>query len=332
MILSSIMYKPPFEITSDILQLSQSISHELGILAGAKLYPVPIKLRRENKIKTIHSSLAIEGNTLTIKQVTGIIDGQKVIGHTKDITEVQNAIKVYDNLSLWDPISIQSLKQAHFMLMKGLINSNGEWRQKAVGIFKDKKISHIAPSAKRVEHLMIDLFDFTKKKKNVPWLLKACIFHYELEFIHPFEDGNGRMGRLWQQLLLMKENSIFEFISVESLIRNHLTEYYQVLEKCDHQGQSTEFVEFSLKHILSAIKEYTINISSQVINEAQRLNYAKTLIKTWFNRKQYMTLLKNISSATASRDLTAGIQNKLLIKKGEKNQILYKFSLHHSTK
>lgn len=216
--------------------------------------------------------------------------------------------------------------------MKGLINSNGEWRQKAVGIFKDKKISHIAPSAKRVENLMIDLFDFTKKKKNVPWLLKACIFHYELEFIHPFEDGNGRMGRLWQQLLLMKENSIFEFISVESLIRNHQTEYYQVLEKCDHQGQSTEFVEFSLKHILSAIKEYTINISSQVINEAQRLNYAKTLIKTWFNRKQYMTLLKNISSATASRDLAAGIQKKLLIKKGEKNQILYKFSLHHSTK
>jgi Fic family protein len=129
MILSPIMYKPPFEITSDILQLSQSISHELGILAGAKLYPVPIKLRHENKIKTIHSSLAIEGNTLTIKQVTGIIDGQKVIGHTKDITEVQNAIKVYDNLSLWDPISIQSLKQAHFMLMKGLVN---HYRLKAV--------------------------------------------------------------------------------------------------------------------------------------------------------------------------------------------------------
>ena len=173
---------------------------------------------------------------------------------------------------------------------------------------------------------MENLFEFLRSDKQISWLIKACIFHYELEFIHPFEDGNGRIGRLWQQLLLMRENPVFEFISVESMIKTNQSEYYAVLEKCDNQGESTEFIDFALKQILSTLKEYTAAISSQILTEQQRLEYAKDSISGWFSRKEYMNLHKDISSATASRDLASAIQSGLLERKGEHNQVLYKFS------
>jgi len=317
---------PPFTVTNRILQLSQDISYELGILSGAKIYPVPIALRRKNKIKTIQSSLAIEGNTLTTQNVTDIIDGKRVLAPEKDIKEVLNAIAVYDKLPGWNPLSIKSFKKAHSILMSGLTEYNGMWRNSGVGIFKGTEITHMAPPAKRIPALMDDLFNYLKQEKEVPWLIKACIFHYELEFIHPFIDGNGRMGRLWQQLLLMKENPIFEFISVESMIKHNQTKYYAVLGACDKKGESTEFITFSLEQILTTLKQYTESNTSQVNDAKSRLAYAKEkLHNKWFTRKQYISLQNNIASATASRDLIKGVQERILAKKGKSNRTCYCF-------
>jgi Fic family protein len=320
------MTKPRFQINSNILQLSKEIGYELGLLAGAKLAPVPIKLRRKNKIEAIHSSLAIEGNALTIEQVTAILEGKKVLAPEKDILEAQNAVQVYDKLLSWDALSLESFKQAHSLLMANLIPSNGSWRTRAVGIFKNQKPTHIAPAASKVPGLMEDLFNFIASSPDISWLLKACIFHYELEFIHPFEDGNGRMGRLWQQLLLMKENPIFEFISTEGLIRTNQEEYYATLAQCDQAGNSTQFIEFSLEKILLALRDYTTTASPQTMQGPQRLAYARTMLEGWFSRKQYMAVHKDISSATASRDLADGVNNNNLISEGKSNQVLYKFS------
>jgi Fic family protein len=325
--------QPPFKLTAKILKLSQSIAHELGILTGAKLTYPRISLRRENKIRTIHSSLAIEGNTLDIKQITALIDGQKVLGPSKDILEVNNAIAVYSKLSAWNPLSMPALLQAHKTLMEGLIDSNGKWRTKGVGIFKGKQVAHVPPPASRIAILMQHLFNFIKQNPDIPWLIKACVFHYELEFIHPFSDGNGRMGRLWQQLILMKEHPLFEFISVEEVIKRHQQNYYKALEKSDRAGDSTLFIEFSLEQILDALKQYSISAISTITDPNSRLEYSKNIFGgNWFTRKAYIHLLKNISTATASRDLQKGVEHHLLTKKGEKNRTQYQFKERLKTK
>jgi len=316
---------PPFQITPRILFLSQEISKHLGILQGAKLYPLSIHLRKNNKIKTIQSSLAIEGNTLTTKQITAISEGKRILGKAEDILEVKNAMKVYGRLTQWDPLSITNLIDAHKLLMQNLITENGQWRKGGVGIFKGKKVKHIAPPAKRVPILIENLFNFINFNNDTPWLLKACIFHYEFVFIHPFIDGNGRMGRLWQQLLLMKEDPIFEFFAVESLIKENQQLYYDVLEYCDKTGNSTEFIVFSLEQILATLKQ-NLNTRTQAVLPMQRLLYAKDLIrKTWFNRKGYMNLHRDISTATASRDLLFGVQERLLQKQNTNNKTTYFF-------
>lgn len=208
--------------------------------------------------------------------------------------------------------------------MKDLIEEVGQWRSKGVGIFKGGQVKHIPPQARRVPTLMEDLFGFLKKDQETPWLLKACIFHYELEFIHPFSDGNGRMGRLWQQLLLAKDNPIFKYVTVEELIKARQGEYYSVLAECDQEGASTRFIEFSLKLILEALQKYK-NITSPTVNDSRsRLEYAKDkLSNKWFSRKNYMNIFKDVSSATASRDLLLGIEENILKKRGTKNQTSY---------
>ena len=318
--------KPPYVITQEILQYTAKIAHELGMLEGAKLVPFSVELRRGNKIKTIQSSLAIEGNTLSIEQITAILDGTPVLGSKLDILEVENALKVYDDLKSFDAQSVMHLKKAHKLLMQALIPDNGKWREKGVGVFKGKAVSHMAPPAKRVPQLITELFSYLKQDKKTPWLIKACVFHYELEFIHPFSDGNGRMGRLWQQLLLMRENSIFEFLSIEGLIKENQKVYYQVLEQCDQSGDSTAFIEFSLEIILMALREYTAHALSSINSPASRLEHAKhKLGKNWFSRKQYIEVLKDISTATASRDLDLGVKENVLEKQGVRNQVRYRF-------
>lgn len=319
-------YKTPFKITPLILKISQDISRALGKIAGQKISEAPLKLRRSNNIKTIQASLAIEGNTLTLDQVTNLLEGKRVIGPAKDILEVKNALIVYSNLKGFDPLKIDHLLKAHQVLMNELIDENGKWRSKAVGIFKGKEVSHIAPQSHRVPILIEDLFGFLKNEMNLSWLIKACIFHYEFEFIHPFADGNGRIGRLWQQLILMKEDPIFEYLPLEVLIKNNQDRYYKTLEESDNLAESAPFIEFSLEIIHAALEEYVTTTNPFPQTPLLRLNYAKIHIKKEeFSRKDYLNLHKDISSATASRDLLTGIAQGILKRKGAKNQAIYCF-------
>lgn len=319
-------YIPPFKITPLILKLSQDISRELGLIIGRKLADTPLTLRRSNNIKSIQASLAIEGNTLSLNQVTALLEGRRVIGPPKDILEVQNAFILYEDLHRFNPLKVEDMLKAHAILMAGLIEENGKWRTGGVGILKGNEVSHIAPPAKRVPILMEELFNFLAHSSDISWLIKACIFHYEFEFIHPFSDGNGRMGRFWQQLLLMKEDALFEFIPVEVLIKQNQEEYYNVLGESDNLGESTPFIEFSLKVIYAALKDYSQTAARLPQDHRTRLLFAQARIKeNWFSRKDYLELHADISTATASRDLLFGIQEQILKNKGEKNQVRYQF-------
>lgn len=317
---------PPFKITPTILKFSQDISLELGKLTGAKIDLAPLRLRRLSRIKTIQASLAIEGNTLNIDQITDLLEGKRVIGPERDLIEVKNALELYERLSSLNPLSQSDFLASHKTLMKGLTDENGKWRSGGVGIFKGDHIAHLPPPAKRVPLLMKDLFSFLKGHKEIPWLLKACIFHYEFEFIHPFADGNGRMGRLWQQLLLMKEHAVFAYIPIEVLIRENQQDYYTVLGDCDKAGDSTLFIEFSLKQILKALQKYSETTRPVPADGSTRIDYAREkLIKDWFSRKDYRNLHKEISTATASRDLQKAVEDGILLKTGDKSKTRYAF-------
>jgi Fic family protein len=319
-------YQPPFTITNNILKLCQSVSKALGFLEGTKILTPSVQLRKDNQIKTIQSSLAIEGNSLSEEHITHILEGKRVLAPENDIIEVENALKLYQTLSKFDALSISSILKAHSILMHSLLAESGQWRSGGVGIISKEGISHMAPQAKMVSGLMSQLFEFLKHEKELSWLIKACVFHYELEFIHPFSDGNGRMGRLWQQLLLMKEHDVFEYLSIESLIKENQKEYYKILSACDKQGESTLFIEFMLKIILESLSEYSKDLVLPNIDCNSRLKYSRRLLASkYFSRKDYILAHKNISMATASRDLKWGLENKLLLAKGSHNQIKYSY-------
>lgn len=319
------MKTPPFEITANILNTSMQITSLLGELQGLKISKPKVVLRKENQIKTIQASLAIEGNTLSLEQVSDIVDGTPVIGPPKDLLEVQNAIKVYHHFSEFKFSSEQHFKNAHQIMMKNLTSDCGDYRSGNVGVFAGSNVTHIAPQPKMVPKLMRDLFSFLSKKDDTSLLIKACVFHYELEFIHPFSDGNGRMGRLWQQVILTHFNEIFRYMTIESLIRDKQAEYYQVLSKCDKAGDSTLFVEFSLRLIETALKSYLDEIKYEPKTSSDRLVYAKSKLNTTFTRKDYMKIFKDVSTATASRDLKSGVEKSIIIKSGDKNNTVYKF-------
>lgn len=280
------------------------------------------KLRKENRIKTIHSSLSIEGNTLTEEQITALLEKKRVVGPIKDVSEVINAIKVYNDLNSYDPLSQNSFLGAHSILMQGLIDTPGEYRKKGVGIVSGDKITHMAPPADKVPYLMENLFDYLKKSEEID-LIKSCVFHYEMEFIHPFEDGNGRMGRLWQSLILMQSLSIFEFIPFESLISNNQTEYYAALSESDKKGNSTPFISYMLTTIDKSLYD-TLNFKSRTMSSEDRITYFSERASTSFTRKDYMLVFTDISSATASRDLKLGVQLGIFEKKGDKKNTVYK--------
>lgn len=316
-------YLPPFNITPLILRLSSNIYKKIGLFEGQQLSIPSINLRKQNKIKIIQASLAIEGNTLSIEQITAIMEGKKIVGPTKDILEVKNALKIYDDLKNINPLKIKDLLKAHQVLMEGLVKENGKFRSTNVGIFQGNNLSHMAPSAKMVPQLIENLFNFLNTS-DLPWLMKSCIFHYEFEYIHPFEDGNGRMGRLWQQLILIKENPIFEFVTIEEIVKTNQREYYDALSSSDKSGDSTKFIEFSLATILDALLKYN-NFFTPFKKDAQsRLDYTKYHLTNWFDRREYISI-NHISAATASRDLIFGLNNNILESQGSKNQTKYRF-------
>lgn len=313
---------PPYEITAAILKLVSSISEKIGEVNANFLNRPSPKLRKQNRIKTIHSSLKIEGNTLTEQQITALLENKRVIGPKKDIIEVLNAIKIYENLEAYNPSNEKSFLKAHHNLMKGLIENPGKYRNQSVGIVKGSKVAHVAPPFENVTYLMKNLFQYLQKSDEIE-LIKSCVFHYEMEFIHPFLDGNGRMGRLWQTLILMEKYPTFEFLPFETLISNDQEKYYKALAESDKSGKSTKFIEYMLTIIDISISEL-LNFNNRTLNEKDRLDYFVSLNKTEFNRKDYMNIFKDISSATASRDLKKGVELNLLEKIGEKNKTIYR--------
>jgi Fic family protein len=314
--------KPPYEITSSILKLITSISEKIGEVNANLLDKPSTKLRKQNRIKIIHSSLKIEGNTLTEEQITALIENKRVIGPKKDVVEVLNAIKIYENLELYNPSKEKSFLKAHQHLMKSLIEDAGKYRNQSVGIVKGSKVEHLAPPFENVPYLMKDLFEYLQKSDEIE-LIKSCVFHYEMEFIHPFLDGNGRMGRLWQTLILMEKYPVFEFLPFETLISNDQEKYYKALAESDKSGKSTKFIEYMLSVIDISISEL-LNFNNRTLNEIDRLEYFVSLNKNEFTRKDYMDVFKDISSATASRDLKKGVELNLFEKIGEKNKTIYR--------
>ena len=326
MILS--IMKPPYEITSSILKLVTSISEKIGEVNANLLNKPSPKLRKQNRIKTIHSSLKIEGNTLTEEQITALLEKKRVIGPKKDVVEVINAIKIYENLDKYNPSDEKSFLKAHLNLMETLIVEAGKYRKQSVGIIKGSKVEHLAPPSGNVPYLMKNLFNYVKKSDEIE-LIKSCVFHYEMEFIHPFVDGNGRMGRLWQTLILMEKYPIFEFLPFETLISNDQEKYYSALAESDKSGKSTKFIEYTLGVIDISIGEL-LNFNNRTLNEKDRLEYFISLNKTEFTRKDYMNIFKDISSATASRDLKKGTESNIFKKTGERNKTVYKLITRHN--
>lgn len=314
--------KPPYEITSSILKLITSISEKIGEVNANLLNKPSPKLRKQNRIKTIHSSLRIEGNILTEEQITALLENKRVIGPKKDVVEVLNAIKIYENLDIYKPSNEKSFLKAHQDLMESLIEDAGKYRKQSVGIVKGSKIEHVAPPFGNLPYLMKDLFEYLKKSDEIE-LIKSCVFHYEMEFIHPFLDGNGRMGRLWQTLILMEKYPIFEFLPFETLMSNDQEKYYKALAESDKSGKSTQFIEYMLGVIDISISEL-LNFNNRTLNEKDRLEYFVSLNKIQFTRKDYMDIFKDISSATASRDLKKGTELKIFEKIGELNKTIYK--------
>lgn len=314
--------KPPYNLTSEILKLVSEVSHKIGEVNASFLTKQSPELRKRNRIRTIQASLSVEGNTLSIDQVTAIIENKRVLGPTKDIKEVSNAIEVYKQLDKLNPFNEKTFLSAHKILMQGLIKNAGNYRTAGVGIVKGSQITHLAPPASNVSFLMKDLFDYLKKSTELI-LIKSCVFHYEMELIHPFADGNGRMGRLWQTLLLMQQYSVFEFLPFETLISKNQKQYYQALSTSDKQGESTFFIEFMLKILSNSLDELLTERSGPISSSERIRIFLASGIKE-FTRKNYMTYFKTISSATASRDILFAVKENLVKKFGDKNKTIYK--------
>ena len=314
--------KPPYNLTSEILKLVSEVSHKIGEVNASFLTKQSPELRKRNRIRTIQASLAVEGNTLSIDQVTAIIENKRILGPAKDIKEVSNAIEVYKQLNKFNPFNEKTFLSAHKVLMQGLIKNAGQYRNSGVGIVKGSQITHLAPPAGNVSLLMKDLFNYLKKSNELT-LIKSCVFHYEMEFIHPFSDGNGRMGRLWQTLLLMQQYSVFEFLPFETLINKNQKKYYQVLSKCDKQGESTIFIEFMLTILSDSLDELLAGRSGPISSSDRIRIFLSSGIKE-FTRKNYMNYFKTISSATASRDILLAVKENLVKKSGDKNKTIYK--------
>ena len=250
-------YRPPFHITDRITTLVAEIGEEVGrisVLSHGNLNP---HLRRENRIRTIHSSLAIEHNSLSLEQVTAILNGKRILGNPNEIREVQNAYEAYDMMLSLDPYSVKDLLKAHGHMMQKLISENGKFRSGGVGVFAGETLVHMAPPAHLVPSQIQDLFDWYKTSDMHP-LIKSAIFHYEFEFIHPFADGNGRMGRMWHSLLLGSWKELFFWLPMEELIKARQQEYYDALEKSDKDVDSSDFVQFMLEIILETLKQTSV--------------------------------------------------------------------------
>ncbi|MDO9622861.1 MAG: Fic family protein [Pseudomonas sp.] len=247
-------YQPPLTLTAAMLALVADISEQVGRLSALRETTMTPQLRRGNRIRTIQASLAIENNTLNLEQVTAVLEGKRVLGLPREIQEVRNAFAAYEAMPGWQVAARADLLSAHGLLMQGLIDDAGQFRQGGVGIYRGERLLHMAPPANRVGPLVDDLLAWLARTDLHP-LIASCVFHYEFEFIHPFADGNGRMGRLWQTLILSQWRPVLAYLPVETVIREQQEAYYAALQVSDQQAEATVFVEFMLQALKQALVE-----------------------------------------------------------------------------
>jgi len=311
-------YTPPYHITATAVNLIAEISEKIGMLTAFSDNPLHVQLRKKNRIKTIQSSLAIENNTLTIDQITAIIEGKRILGPPKDILEVKNAVKAYDILMELNPYKEKDLLKAHRLMMADLVTESGKYRTSGVGIFNGKEVIHVAPPAQRVPLLMSELFEWLKKSKEHP-LIKSCVFHYEFEYIHPFEDGNGRTGRLWQTVILKKWKPVFAWIPVETLVKKKQQAYYNAFNVSNNNADSTVFIDFMLTLINDSISEILDKQNDKKVT-------VRVTVKVTVNQQKIINALKDNPFVTQKELATiVGITEKSVksnMKKLQQNNII----------
>lgn len=311
--------KPPFEITNRMIDYVAEIAELVGRLAAVSSLSANPTLRRSNRIRTIHGSLAIEQNTLSLEQVTAVLNGKHVLAPPKDIAEVKNAYEIYERLDELDPYSVDDLLTAHGIMTRGLVEESGVFRTRPVGVVDSEgHVLHFGTLPQNVPNLVMELLDWVKTSE-VHMLIRSCVFHYELELIHPFADGNGRVGRLWHTLLLSKWNPAFAWLPVESIIHDRQQEYYAAINASNGAGESTVFIEFMLSAIKASLMD-AINASDEMSDGKMdkatlRWNTIQEYLKTHdYIMNADVRELCGVSAATANRIL-AGLVDEGKLRK-----------------
>ena len=324
--------KPPFEITNTIINSIIEIAELAGQLTSMdKLSNNPV-LRRTNRIRTIHGSLAIEQNTLSLEQVTAVLNGRQVLAPPKDIAEVKNAYEIYEHLDQLNPYSVDDLLTAHGVMTRGLVEESGVFRSRPVGVVnKDGHILHFGTLPEYVPNLVMELLDWVRDS-DVHILIRGCVFHYEFELIHPFVDGNGRVGRLWHTLLLSPWNPAFAWLPVESMIYAHQQEYYAAINASNEAGESTVFIEFMLSTIQASLVDAIRTSDEMSDGKTNKAAIRRKQIKMFLESHPFIMnadvrTLCNVSAATASRILAELVKEKTLVKYREGGHWAYRLNL-----
>ena len=310
-------YTPPYQITDKTLSLVAVISEKIGRITERSNLDAKPHLRKNNKIKSIHSSLAIEANSLTLGDVKAVINGRLVLGTEKEIQEVKNAYAAYDEVSSIDVYNINELKRLHGIMTKYVADVSGEFRHGEEGVFNGDKCIFMAPPAKFVPGQMEDLFSWMKESRGkVHPLILSSVFHYEFVFIHPFTDGNGRMARLWHTAILTKWQPIFEFIPIESQIEKFQNGYYDAIAECHTNGNSTAFIEFILEQINVILDEVSVTVTAPGSNVSEYVNKLLSVMEydTPYTSNEILSLLRLKSKETLRKNyLTPAIRDNLII-------------------
>ena len=324
--------KPPFQITNRIIDYVAEISELVGGLSRAGHLSTNPTLRRANRIRTVHSSLAIEQNTLTLEQVTAVLGGKHVLAPPKDIAEVKNAFEIYERLDELDPYSVDDLLKAHGVLTRGLLEESGVFRSRPVGVVDQKgNILHFGTLPQYVPGLVGELLEWAKKS-DLHMLIRSCVLHYELELIHPFADGNGRIGRLWHTLMLSKWNPAFAYLPVESVIYAHQGDYYAAINASNDAGESTAFIEFMLSAIKASLME-AVDMSDGMSDAAvDKALFRWSRIESYLKSHPYIMNadvreLCSVSAATANRILSGLAEEGKLVKCREGGHWVYRINV-----
>ena len=326
---------PPFEITNTMIHQVAEIAELVGKLTSTNQLSANPTLRRTNRIRTIHGSLAIEQNTLSLEQVTAVLNGKQVLAPPKDIAEVKNAYEIYERLEDLDPYSVDDLLTAHGIMTRGLVEESGVFRSRPVGVVdQEGHVLHFGTLPQYVPDLVMELLDWTKNS-DIHMLIRSCVFHYELELIHPFADGNGRIGRLWHTLLLSKWNPTLAWLPVESMIHARQPEYYAAINASNNAGESTVFIEFILSTIKASLID-AINTSDEMSDVPMdkatiRWKQIEKFLETHeFIMNADVRALCGVSAATANRILAGLVVKGSLVKYREIGHWAYKNNLNTS--